>query len=234
MKKQTENGLILGSNSQKITSTTRFDEIFPIVNIEDISLNDKFLRHRPKTPNQTRIRRDIITAKKRHMENFRAAAILPSFYKVKDEPITFYYNDGEEPAVGMTPEWWEQEAKKFKPNMNSRLGNILEYDVFLGAVIKRLVEKENYSIKKAWEITCDSQLNAGNLGPFKTKGKHAKGRIFEYEHIRRIIKGYGNKGFIMVGNYTEGKNVKYTASIEEMNLSNTVYLRTVGWVVLDV
>lgn len=237
MKKQTENGLILGSNSQKITSTTRFDEIFPIVNIEDISLNDKFLRHRPKTPNQTRIRRDIITAKKRHMENFRAAAILPSFYKVKDEPITFYYNDGEEPAVGMTPEWWEEFARNVSKNNRSRLGTDYEYDVFLGTIIKDLVENKGYGIREAWKITCDSQLIASNLGKHSKKGykraRHAKGRIYNAEKIRFILKGHSENCFYIVGNYSEGRDIRYTASMFEAQYKNTVYLRSEGWIVLD-
>lgn len=233
MTKETEQYRIVRSDGQKEESTIELEEKFPIVDIEGVSFKDKFMKHNPKTPNETRVKRAIITAKRRDMRNFRRAAIVPSFYAKRGGELTFDYGE-EGPAVGMTPEWWEETAKKFMPTKDSRLGNIIEYDVFLGTVIKNLVENENYSIKEAWRITCDSQLIASNLGPCKTKGKHARGRIFEHNAIRKIVKGYGDEGFIIIGNCVERENMLYAASIREINLPNTVYLRSVGWIVLDV
>ena len=98
-------------------STSEYEEMFPIVDIEAISLTDRFMAYNPTTPNQTRVRRDIRTAKKNHMKNFRRATLIPSFQE--DGKSICYEVDGR-PAVGRTPKWWRDILEKFDSEKNSR------------------------------------------------------------------------------------------------------------------
>lgn len=50
-----------------------------------------------------------------------------------------FYKDGE-PAIDMSYDWWEEQAKKFDKDHNSRLATALEYDARNFALLKKLVE----------------------------------------------------------------------------------------------
>lgn len=212
-------------------STSEYEEMFPIVDIEAVSLSDNFMAYNPTTSNQTRVRRDIRTAKKNHMKNFRRATLIPSF---QEDGKSICYEENGRPAVGRTPKWWSNALEKFDSEKNSRMGNILEYDAFLGTVIKRLVEKENYSVEKAWEIVCDSRINSWNIEKSKVGGKKPLGKVYDQENIRQIIRGYqGTDFFIIGGLYEKGSMVSPIATIEEVESPASYYVKTTGWLVLD-
>lgn len=253
MTNTTEHGRIISSFSgQEITNTevTRgvilpekgtkeFNELFPVVDIEWLFLNEPFMNYLPKTANQRRVKRNIKFAKRIHMENFRRAALIPYFTN-DGNSLMFDFEKDERPAFGKTPEWWEKSAKAFMPQKNSRLGSFLEYDVFLGTVIKNLVKNGNYSISEAWKITCDGQLNASNVGRHSKKAgkhaRHARGKSIYGEKIRQILKDYAPYdygGFYIAENYLEGREIRYTASIYEAQFRKTIYLKSVGWIVLN-
>ena len=221
-------------------NSPEYDELFPLVRVEDISPNDRFINgYIPTSANQRRVKRSIMMAisPHSHMMNFRRAAVLPRFTKAADGKLMVSFNEEDRPAVGMTPEWWEEFARNVSKNNRSRLGTDYEYDVFLGTIIKDLVENKGYGIREAWKITCDSQLIASNLGKHSKKrykrARHAKGKIYDAEKIRFILKGHSENCFYIVGNYSEGRDIRYTASMFEAQYKNTVYLRSEGWIVLD-
>ena len=212
-------------------STSEYEEMFPIVDIESVSITDSFMAYNPTTPNQTRVRRDIRTAKRKQMKNFRRAELIPSFQE--DGRSICYEVDGR-PAVGRTPKWWRDILEKFDSEKNSRMGNILEYDAFLGTVIKRLVEKENYSVEKAWEIVCDSRINSWNLERSKSEGKEIIGKVYDRENIRQIVHGYQGTDFLLIGSlYEKGSMVSPIATIEEVESPASYYEKATGWLVLD-
>lgn len=202
---------------------SEFERLFPLVEVERISLNDGFMKYNPNTPNQERVKSDIIAAKNSQMKNFRRAGINP--YLNKDgKTITFDSKDAERTIAGKTPEWWDKAARKFMPQKRSRLGSVWEYDVFLGTVIKMLVEKENYSIEEAWRFVCDTQ-NSGSVKGFPNKrGKHVRKDEIGQENMRLIVKSHMNNRFAMIVS---------NSSVSKIELPNTVYIRSVGWLVMD-
>ena len=130
------------------------------------------------------------------------------------------------PAVGRTPKWWRDILEKFDFEKNSRMGNILEYDAFLGTVIKRLVEKENYSVENAWKIVCDSRINSWNIEKSKSEGKKIIGKVYDRENIRQIVHGYQGTDFLLI-------LVSPIATIKEIESPASYYEKATGWLVLD-
>mgnify|MGYP006990127188 CR=1 FL=1 len=55
--------------------------------------------------------------------------------------------------MGKSADWWEENAPKFMPEKNSRPIDDLEKDVWLGIIIKELID-EGYKVVKAWKAVC--------------------------------------------------------------------------------
>lgn len=125
------------------------------VKVDKISLKDSFLKYEPKTGNQKRVKMSILRAKKTKMKNFYHAIIDPSYTFFTKEGIVF--KEGKVPAYyGEFPEWWDTTFKNLLPNGDGRIGSKTQYDVFLGTIIKFLVEENGYKIPEAWYMVCDN------------------------------------------------------------------------------
>ncbi len=225
------------TNSQIKFGKWELEKIFPVVQIEQISLNDEFLQYESDSKVINRVKNNIITAKKIGMKNFRKAAIDPSFGKNRR---TIIYCVGRKPAVKKSPIWWDKVACKFMPEKNSRLMSLLERDVFLGVLVKELIEEEGYSVKDAWEAVC---VNSKNIGyatnkPFLEKefaltGSKKISRWYDLGNTRKIIK-VAKKIYLVCGfNYNMSPKISPVAINWEIIFSSLPIADAVGEIVID-
>ena len=134
-----------------------FNRKFPVVEVEEISLEDSFMKYNPTTKIEKRVKQSIIQAKENGMKNFRKPFCNPSF----SDDGSIIYETGRRIVCDKKAEWWEEEFKKFMPSKNSRMITLQEYDVYLGTIIKYLVETEKYTVADAWCAICKDD---GKLG----------------------------------------------------------------------
>ena len=217
-----------------------FEEMFPIVDIENVSLKDSFMQYEPKTELGKRVKASIIEAKRIGMKNFRIPAMDPAF---DDDGGTIIYCAGRKPAVGRSPKWWEENALQFMPSKNSRLKDDLQADVVLGVMrIKCLVEEKGYQVAEAWEAVC---VNSKDLGHYrnsqKAKHKFEKtgsrqiGKCFDLGNTSKIVKKRGGLGFMIFGgSYRINSNKYPLADAGSIFGPNDIYDDSVGELVLDV
>lgn len=159
------------------------DIMFPVVDIEKIDPSkDKFMSYEPENDDEKRVYANILKAKRTEIKNFRIPAVDPSFL---DDGITIVYEKNMEPAVGKSAECWEQIFKNFMPFKNSRMCTQIEYDIFLGVIIKYFVEKENYEVEKAWKVVCKDSEAIANY-----KNCHELSNYLEKTGCRLIYKWY--------------------------------------------
>lgn len=132
------------------------EKYFPIVRASELSLEDEFLKHEPRSSSQRRLKKALIEAIENGLSDFRAQRIDPS---VKDNKI--FFEKGAKPGVGKTPRQWKRLAEEFLPEKESRLGTTEQRVAFLGVLIKTLIEK-GYRIRDAWKAVCDRSEKLGH------------------------------------------------------------------------
>ena len=103
------------------------------------------------------------------------------------------------------------------PNKNSRSGTELHWAIFLGYLMKRLVDEKKYSVKDAWRAVCDDEL-------------------FNISDTRKILEKCEYSGFWFAGSSCfDDKSNKYPmANIIPIFYSSFDYNDSVGWLVMDV
>ncbi len=204
--------------------TKEFEKLFPIIPIEEISLQEDFMKYEPENSTEKRIKESIKEAKEMEMKNFRKPCMDPSFAA---DGETIIYCAGEKPAVGKSEFWWEENAKKFMPEKNSRIINDLEKDVSLGVLIRCLV-KENHNVRDAWKIVCsDSEDDKYSI---KTGKKHIGVWCDLYGEIWKIVKKRNTS--IFLGYAGCGLHQRALASNCILG-HNTYYYEAVGEIVID-
>ena len=183
-----------GNSNVSGTTTSKLDENFPIVDIESISLDDKFMQYVPITKDEKRVMNSITHAKDMGLKNFRRPKFAVSFSKDRKQ-IAFV--KGADPACGKPFEWWKKVFRNFMPELNSRISTDLHEDVFLGTLIKYLVEEEGWRVAEAWRSICrDSRKhglysNSGKIGmnPEKT-GTKSVGKWCDLMGVCKIVERY--------------------------------------------
>lgn len=215
-----------------------FEEMFPIVDIENVSLQDSFMSYEPENNLEKRVKSNIIRAKELGMKNFRKPCMDPSF---ADDGETIIYCAGVKPAVGQSAVWWNENAPKFMPEKNSRQIDDLEKDVSLGIIIKYLVE-EKYKVKDAWKAVCVNSKDIGHYhdsknpkGDFERTGSRKVGKWYDLGNTCKIVKRRGASGFVLFGGdyFNRGD---YFPLADACTFCNSVdaYFDSVGELVLDV
>lgn len=217
-----------------------FEEIFPIVDIENVSLEDRFMQYEPENDLAKRVKKSIIEAKRIGMKNFRIPAMDLS---LDDDGKTIVYCAGRKPAVGKSAKWWNENAPKFMPNKNSRMRDDLEHDVVLGVMqIRYLVEEKGYKVKDAWEAVCVDSRELGHYfnsknakRKFETTGSRQIGKCFDLGNTCKIVKEHRTSGFLLFS----GRYDKYSfncplAHAESVTNSEFNFFGSVGELVLDV
>lgn len=140
------------TNRPKITLKYR------LVDAENLSLDDKFMKHKPKTDREEETKALIKEAIEKGVKNFYRPIMDPSFTKTGEN---ICYEKGRGPAVGKSYNWWKKVAEEYCPERNSRLGTRLEYGAFLGVLIKNLVA-DGKSISWAWNAVCNDSKDLGH------------------------------------------------------------------------
>ena len=223
-----------------------FEQKFPIVEASKLSLEDDFLKHEPKTHFQRMLKESLIAGLKSGLKDFRRPVMDPSF---KDDKIV--YEAGLMPATGKSCIWWRENAKKFMPERNSRLGNVTEYAAFLGVLIKYLINEMGYTVSQAWEAVCNDSKELGHYrnsenakNSFESTGSRMIGRLYDLANTSKILSidnlfdslrvGASHFEFLRAGGSYDvySKNFPFAGLyvIIEIDTSN---FYSVGWLVLD-
>lgn len=226
--------------SKKLQAGSKeFEEMFLIVDIENVSLQDSFMLYEPENNLGKRVKSNIIRAKELGMKNFRKPCMDPSF---ADDGETIIYCAGERPALGQSPVWWNENAPKFMPEKNSRQIDDLEKDVSLGIIIKYLVEEEKYKVKDAWKDVCVNSKNIGHYHDSKNSkralemtGSRKVGKWYDLGNTCKIVKIRGASGFkVFGGDFGNNGGDFPLADASTIKWSHRVFSSSVGEIVTDV
>ena len=212
-----------------------FDKMFPIVEASKLSLDDEFLKYEPETYQQKWLK-EILTAEiKDGLKDFRRPAMDPSFKNGK-----IVYEAGLMPVTGKSCYWWYENAKKFMPERNSRLGTKTQYVAFLGVLIKYLINK-GYTVSQAWQAVCDDSkkmghyLNSENAKhSFEATGCRQIGLFYDLANTHKILGNYDGSVFKFASGYYDNDS-NYFALVFMLTEDNPDYCydNAVGWLVLD-
>ena len=222
------------------SGSQEFEEMFPIVDIENVSLDDSFMQYEPKTTSARRVKKSIIKAKEIGMKNFRIPAIDPS---LDDDGNTIIYIAGRKPAIGKSPTWWYENAPRFMPSKNSRLRDKLEHDVVLGVMlIKYLVEEKQYEVEEAWKAVCVDSADLGHYRnskdakkEFETTGSRQIGKCYDFGNTFKIVKERESSGFVELGGaYNVYSFIYHLADVKSIVGPENNMHYDVGELVLDV
>lgn len=134
------------------------DADFVLIEAENLSLDDEFMKHEPRSADEKEMKELIKEAILKGVKNFSKPRGDVSF---TEDGNGICYAPGNMPAVGKSYSWHKRAAKEFYPKRNSRLGSRLEYGAFLGVLIKKLIE-EGETVKWAWNAVCNDSCELGH------------------------------------------------------------------------
>ena len=228
-----------GNDQEEIKGTQEYiEKYFPIAKASTLSLEDEFLKHEPETNQQTRFKNALISAIESGLSDFRAQRMDACF----DEEGNIYFKAGMKPAVGKSPNWWKENAKKFMPEKGSRLGTTKERIAFLGLLIRYLIEEKGYTVSNAWKAVCDQSKDLGHYWDsenakhdFEDTGSRRVGEWYDLANTCKITVDDEAGGFSLVGgNYNDYGDNYRLADVYSINFPNNVCINSVGWLVLSV
>ena len=208
------------------------------VEAESLSLDDEFMKYKPKTEQEEETKALIKEAIEKGVKNFYRPIMDPSFTKTGEN---IRYEKGRGPAVGKSYNWWKKVAEEYCPERNSRLGTRLEYAAFLGVLIKNLVA-EGRSISWAWNAVCNDSKELGhyrNSENAKCKFEPTGSRqICDYYDLANTYKILAEDneagGFWLAGgcyfNYSDNNPL---AGLNLDSCRDCDYHYSVGWLVLS-
>lgn len=214
------------------------DKYFPIVRASTLSLEDEFLKHEPTSKSQKKTKEEIISAIKSGLCDFRAQRMDSTL----DENDNLCYKAGERPAVEKIAKWWYENAEKFLPEKKSRLGTNKERYAFLALLIKYLIEKENYTVSRAWKAVCDQSKNLGHFKDSKNAirdleptGSRRVGEWYDLGNTWKVIVNDKGTSFSFFGGDANFNGDYY--SLSHVNTTDYLYffcILGVGWIVCSV
>lgn len=220
--------------------TPECDRVFVKVEASKLSLEDEFMKHRPKpkTWEEILFMEELEDVIKRGPKDFWRPVCDPSF----DDEGRICYKPGKKPAVGKNYNWWEKNAKDFCPERGSRLGTHFEYIAFLAVIIKKMVEN-GWEAANAWHAVCNDSRKLGhywNSENFK-KGFEPTGSreicgFFDLANTGKILTdgSEANNGFwIFSGSYGTPGNHFPLAWMEFHTWREGECERQCGWLVFD-
>lgn len=219
-------------------------EKFPIVRASALSLKDSFMRFDPNTENQILLQESLVRQIERGAQDFRRPAIDPSL----DAEGNIIYMPGLEPALGILPELLEQKARNFMPKLNSRIGSNSEYDLFLGTLIKYLVEERNLPVTMAWAEVCfDSELLANTANspiPYsngmETTGSRVQGVWADLGNVQKIVLDDRTSQFMCRGCMYTARSPYYSLASKSMPIPKIeitveeLLKKATPWIIMDV
>lgn len=212
---------------------------FILIEAEKLSVNDEFMQWGPQTSAERETKKLIIHVITSGVKNFYRPKYDPSF-TVDKKNICFV--PGEMPATGKSYEWWEETAKKYNLERNSRLGTILEYGAFLGVLIKKLVE-EGRTVEWAWNAVCNDSKELGHY----QNSENARWAFFERTGSREVC-GYFDLGntykilaedvtadavWVAGGCFIQDSTYYPIADLDLTTDRTNGFTYSVGWIVLE-
>ena len=143
---------------QEKTVVEKLQDTFVLVEASKLSLDDEFMKYKPKTEGEEKFKKDLTEAIKKGVKDFWAPRCDPSF---NEDGTGICYVEGKRPAVGKSYNWWEKAAKEFCPERQSHLGIKSERVAFLGWYIKKLI-KSGWRMEDAWYAVCNDSKKLGH------------------------------------------------------------------------
>jgi len=137
---------------------TEFNTEFKLVEAEMLSLDDFFMSHQPTTLREKATKKLIFTAITKGVKNFYCARLAPS---LTDDGEGIVFEAGKMPAVGKSYNWWQEAARNYKPEKNSRLGIRIEFGAYMAVLIKELMEA-GMPVDEAWYAVCNDSSKLGH------------------------------------------------------------------------
>lgn len=225
------------TNLEEVKGSREYiEKYFPIVRASTLSLEDDFLKHKPKTENQRNFKKRLVSAIESGLSDFRAQRMDASF----DKKGNICFRAGMKPAVGKSAKWWSETTKEFMPEKESRLGTTKERIAFLGLLIKYLIEEKGYTRSNAWKKVCDQSKKIGHYSDsekakhyLETTGSRQVCEWYDLANTFKITIDDEVGGFSLVGGSYDYGGYDYPLSnVDSINYPNYTYINSVGWIVL--
>lgn len=215
------------------------EKLFMKIEPSWISLEDKFMKHSPRTFKE-RCFMDLLVESINHKkEAFYCARFAPS---LTEDGKSFCYEPGRMPAIGKSYTWWESEARRFKHNRESRLGTKEEYALYLATMMKKLVNAGN-SIPLVWNAVCnDSAIFATYRNSPQSTNKLLpvgyETDIFGFYDLGNINKlltenEAADSFWLASGNFSDDSRECPLAKTERTHDHSCFVYHCVGWVVFN-
>lgn len=212
-------------------------DAFELIKVSKLSLDDKFMRHRPRTFDQRECKRMIEMVISKGVKDFYRPKFDPSF-DCNGGGICF--NPGNKPLTRKTYNWWEVAAKDFAPERGSRLGTELEYMGFIGVLLKKMVT-QGWTVKDAWYAVCDDSRKLGHFcdsvgakNDFELTGSREVCGFFDLANTYKIL-AKDSEGFYSLasGDYHERGEITSISDRGCSNLYDSWRNYGVGWIILE-
>lgn len=223
--------------AQEKTETENPQGSFVLVEASKLSLDDEFMKYKPKTEREEKLKEQLTDAIKKGVKDFWAPKYDPSF---NEDGTGICYVPGKKPAVGKSYNWWEKAAKKFCPERQSHLGLKSERVAFLGVLIKKVVES-GWKVEEAWSAVCCDSKELGHYWNSKNAkqalentGSRVVCGFFDLANTYKIL-AYDEEacGFWLAGgNYYDDSGNFPLADLGRSNYRDSCHSNSVGWLVL--
>ena len=128
------------------------DDTFALIDASKLSLTDKFMRHKPTSMSQKELKEQLTLLIEGGLSDFWCSRINPS---ISEDGTELIFEAGKKPVMEKSYYWWEEKAKEYLLERESRLGTKNEYIAFLGVLIKRLAES-GWTVNNAWRAVCNN------------------------------------------------------------------------------
>jgi len=140
-----------------VSSIQEEDDIFVCIKASELSFDDEFMKHKPKTKREKEFKDLLEEVIKKGIADFWRPRMDPTL----DKAGNICFRAGKEPAISNSYNWWRDNAKKFNPKRKSRLGTKSQYIAFLGVLMKALVD-EGWTVSEAWDSVCNDSKKLGH------------------------------------------------------------------------
>ena len=209
-----------------------------LIEAEKLSVDDKFMKHRPRTVKEKDTKQLILEAINSKVKNFYRPIMDPTLCYGEIEFIA-----GKKPAVGKSYNYWSEAVKRYIPTLNTRLGTRLEYGAFLGVLIKELV-KMGMTVKGAWNVVCNDSKKLGHYHNSKN-GQYALEPtcsrcvcgFYDLGNTYKILaKDTDDDDFYLAGGSYQGPGFYHTIATLRKDSSWNADLKlrsSVGWLVFS-
>lgn len=212
---------------------------FILVDVENLSMDDEFMKYEPQTPKEIETKELISRIILSGLKNFYRPKCDPSFTDENEEDICF--TPGKMPAVGKTYKWWSEVAIRYCPELKSHLGTLVHYFAFLGVLIKKLVE-DGKSVEWAWNAVCNDSKELGHyanpenpkFSPEPTGSKGSCG-FCDLSNSSKILCNLYQTGYWHVNVGFAYLSITNPLSCFDYNLQiDKVFDYGVGWIILSI